>query len=87
MPALSPQRACGSACGWIWFVTVLALVSYAVVLAAFVIQGHMADKAHRHFIFAVGLVVMGSVVSYRGSIASAAQPLLRAAGHCRDPRG
>ena len=49
----------------IWFVTVLALVSYAVVLAAFVIQGHGFDKAHRHFIFAVGLVVMGSVVSYQ----------------------
>jgi tRNA A-37 threonylcarbamoyl transferase component Bud32 len=49
----------------VWFVTIMSLVSYSIVLAVYVMDDGEIHGPHRQLIFVVGLLVIGSVVSYQ----------------------
>jgi eukaryotic-like serine/threonine-protein kinase len=49
----------------VWFVTIASLVSYSVVLAAYLMNDGKINGPHRQIIFGVGLLLIGSVVSYQ----------------------
>ena len=54
---------------FVWFITALSLASYAVLVVDFYrwrpwLQGQFDPGVNRHVIFAVALVVLGSVVAY-----------------------
>ncbi|MEN6452185.1 MAG: bifunctional serine/threonine protein kinase/MFS transporter [Thermoguttaceae bacterium] len=54
---------------YVWFMTVLSLLSYGVTVIDFYywrpeLHGRMYAGIDRHIIFAVGMVVLGAVVSY-----------------------
>jgi serine/threonine-protein kinase len=49
----------------VWFVTILSLLSYAVVVVVFLLRDGEMYGIHRHLIFVVSLVVLGSVVAYQ----------------------
>jgi eukaryotic-like serine/threonine-protein kinase len=49
----------------VWFVTISSLISYSIVLTVFVMDDGEIHGVHRQLIFVVGLLVIGSVVSYQ----------------------
>ncbi len=54
---------------FVWFITALSLLSYGVVVVDFYVwrpelHDHFAANVNRHVIFAISLVVLGSVVAY-----------------------
>jgi serine/threonine-protein kinase len=49
----------------VWFVTILSLLSYAVVLTGYLMNGGEIYGPHRQIIFAIGVLVIGSVVAYQ----------------------
>ena len=54
---------------FVWFITVLSLLSYGIVVVDFYswrpeLQSHIGGDANRHVIFAIALVVLGSVIAY-----------------------
>jgi serine/threonine-protein kinase len=49
----------------VWFTTILSLLSYGVVLALYLLDGHPLAGVHKHLIFVVALLVTGSVVAYQ----------------------
>jgi eukaryotic-like serine/threonine-protein kinase len=49
----------------VWFVTILSILSYGVVLTAFLMDEGQPGGVHRPLIFVMALVVLGGTVSYQ----------------------